>query len=255
VAGVDIVANSVREEIFFQELYQLARAPHPATGPNPIIDRLKQIVSQYPDFLKLPRNRVVFSYFALFAGDIDLADQFNSAVEMSAPLDEQFAAYEIVLKSFIAARRNKFDESITLARKALERIRIFHQRFENESSSRLPAISLEERTILSLILGFGAAHASTFDQANSLFQLEQYLTRDKGKLGLNARVALQALKSDLQREDIRSRDRLQSLRDKIMEEAVDALLARVLPIRDSRQFSAGETNDYASLLRLEELED
>src|SRR5262249_16467372 len=61
--------------------------------------------------------------------------------------------------------------------------------------------------------------------------------------------------SDLQREDIRSRDRLQSLRDKIMEEAVDALLARVLPIRDSRQFSAGETNDYASLLRLEELED
>ena len=255
VAGVDVVANSVREEMFFQDLYQLARAPAPGAGQNPVVDRLKQIVSQYPDFLKLPRNRIVFSYFALLTNNIGLADEFNSAVKNSAPLDEQFAAYEIILKSFIAARRDKFDESITLAHEALERVRIFHQRFENQSSSRLPAISLEERTMLSLILGFGAMHASTFDQANSLFQLEQYLSRDKGKLGLNARAALQALNSDLQREDIRSRDRLQSLRDKIMEEAIDALVARILPIKDFRQFSAGETNDYASLLRLEEIED
>jgi CHAT domain-containing protein len=252
VASLDVVANSVREELFFQDLYQLARSPPPTNGSNPLVDRLKQVVSQYPDFLKLPRNRIVFSYFALVAGDVDLSNEYNSAVEKSAPLDEQFAAYEIIIKSFIAAHHSKFDDSIALVREALDHVRIFHRRFENESSSRLPAISLEERTILSLILGADVGHVSTFDQANTLFQLGQYLSRDKGKMGLNARVALQALKSDLEREDIRSRDRLQSLRDKIMDQAADALLARVLPIRG---FSPDQKNDFGPLLRLEEIED
>ena len=252
VANVDVVANSVREEMFFQELYQLARTPLASTGPNPLIVRLKDVVSKFPDFLKQPRNRIVFSYFSLVAGDVDLADEYNSPVENSASLDDEFSAYEIIIKSFIAADRGKIDQSVAFAREALDRIRIFHRRFENESASRLPAISIEERLILSLILGVDASHISSFDQADVLFQLEQYLTRDKGKLGLNARVALQTLKSDLQREDIRSRDRLQSLRDKMMEKATDTLIVRALPIRE---FSPEQKNDYAALGQLEEIED
>ena len=129
---------------------------------------------------------------------------------------------------------------------------MFHQRFENESSARLPAITSEERQVLSLIVGWNATRISTFDQADTLFQLQQFLVRDKGKLGLHARTARQALKSDLQREDIRTRDRLRELRDTMMDEATEALLARILPIRS---YSRAANNDYAFLTRLEEIED
>src|SRR5262249_5915274 len=76
--GVDILATTVREQLSFQDLYQNART---AAGRMSITDRLKQIVSDHPDFLKQPRNRVIFAYFALLAGDVELADQFNSAIQ------------------------------------------------------------------------------------------------------------------------------------------------------------------------------
>jgi CHAT domain-containing protein len=251
VAGVDIAADSVKGELFAQNLYKSARAK-PAAGGPAVGDRLKQIVLEFPDFLKQPQNRIQFSYYALVSGDVDLADKFNSSVEASAPLDEQFAAYEVILKSFIAARRSKFAESVALARDGLDRIRLFHRLVENESSRRLPALSIEERLVLGLILGINAAHISTFDQADTLFQLQQYLSRDKGTLGLNAWAVRQEAQSDLQREDIRSRDRLLALRDKILEEATDALLARVLPIKN---YTPGQKNNYGPLTRLEEIED
>jgi CHAT domain-containing protein len=250
-ASVDISPNSVKAELFFQSLYKAARAK-PEKEANPVGDRLRQINSDFPHFLEQPQNRIQFSYYALISGDVDLADKFNSSVKESAPLDPQFAAYEVILKSFIAARRGQFADSVMLARDGLDRIRLFHRLAENESSRRLPALSIEERLILGLILGINASHISTEDQANTLFQLQQYLSRDKGALGLNAWAVRQEVRSDLQREDIRSRDRLLALRDKIMEEAVDALLARVVPIKN---YTPGQKNDYGPLTRLEEIED
>jgi hypothetical protein len=249
-AAVDIVAPSVRETIFLQNLYQMARAAH-ADGQASITERLKQLVSSSPEFLEQPRIRLAFTYFALFAGDGELADQILSS-RSTEHLDAQSAIYEVILRSAIAVRRNKFNESISLSRDALDGIRRFYQRFETESSSRMPAITAEERVVLSSIVTITAQHVSTLDEANTLFQLEQFLNREKGKLGLNAKVARQTLKSDLQREDIRTRDRLQNLRDKILNDAIDALLARVPPIRD---YAPGQANDVASLLRLEEVED
>src|SRR5215471_12475452 len=46
-AAVDVVANSVRNEIGFQELYQLVLATD-VTGPAPVVERLKQIALVYP---------------------------------------------------------------------------------------------------------------------------------------------------------------------------------------------------------------
>ncbi len=254
IAGIDIVANSIREGLFHDNLYQLARelGAKSSTETKPIIARLKSIIAEHPDALKIPSNRVAFSFYALIAGELDLGDQFISAIEASAPRDAQDAAYETFLRSFIAARRSNISESIALASEGLDKIRIFHGLAEKESSSRLPALSIEERLVLSLIVGLTAPHVSTFDQANSLFQLQQYLSRDKGKLGLNAWAARQGVKSDVQREDIRSRDRLLELRDKMMERATDDLLSRALPIRT---YSPGQQNDYGSLIRLEEIED
>jgi CHAT domain-containing protein len=249
--GIDIVPNSVREELFFQNLYQSARSK-PADGKEPVGDRLKKIVSDFPDFLKQPKNRIQFSYYALSAGDLDLADQFNSSIEASAPTDVQFAAYEVILRSFIAARRSQFSESVELVRNGLDLIRKFHQLAENESSRHLPALTIEERLVLGLILALDAGHISTFEQADTLFQLQQYLNRDKGTLGLSARAVRLDVKSDLRREDLRSRDRLLELRDRIMEEATDALLARVEPIRN---YSPGRKNDYSRLTRLDDVED
>jgi hypothetical protein len=100
VARVDVAPDNVKGELFFQNLYKSARGK-PETGEKPLGDRLKQIVSDFPDFLKVPQNRIQFSYYALSSGDVDLADKFNSSVEASAPVDEQFSAYEVILRSFI----------------------------------------------------------------------------------------------------------------------------------------------------------
>ncbi|WP_038973288.1 CHAT domain-containing protein [Bradyrhizobium genomosp. III] len=251
VAGVDVAADSVKAELFFQGLYKAARVK-PGAGEIVVGERLRQIASDFPEFLKRPQNRVQFAYYALLSGDVDLAEKYISPVEGSEPLDQQFAAYDVFLKSFIAAHRGRFDESVTLARSGLDLIQRFHRLAEIESSRRLPALSVEERLVLGLILGIDAGRISKFDQADTLFQLQQYLNRDKGKLGLNARAARQQVKSALEREDFRSRDRLLELRDKLLEEATDALLARIEPLKEH---STGHANDYARLTRLEEIED
>jgi CHAT domain-containing protein len=251
VSAVDIVAPSVRSQLWFQSLYQLARTPS-ADAHASTSQRLREVNASHPNFLKQPRNRIIFAYFALLAGDIDLADQFNAAPRVSEPVDTQMQSYEIILKSFIAAVRNKFDDSIALIPDALDKIRLFQQHFEVASSNRLPAITAQEREILSLILGINSPHVSTYSQANVVFQLGQFLNGDKAKLGLNERVARQELKSELQREDIRTRDRLKDLRDRMMNEATDSLFARVLPIRN---YTPVHNNDFGSLLRLEGIED
>ncbi len=155
VSSVDVVANSVREELSYQELYQLARM-HPHQGESTVTDRLKEIVSNNPDILKQPHNRIISSYLALLGGNFELGERYYSSDTTNAQ-DAQFRAYDIILKSFFsAARHNNFDESITLANEALLAIRQFHEPLENESSSRLPALSIEERLILSVILGISS---------------------------------------------------------------------------------------------------
>jgi CHAT domain len=251
VAAVDVVAPSVRSQLWFQGLYQAARASS-ADARASTSARLKQVAATYPDFIKQPRNRIIMSYFALLAGDLELADRFNSEPLASERLDTQLASYAMILNSFIAARRNKFADSIALLPDALNKPRLFHQRLEDESSDRLPATTAEERLILSLILGIDSPHVSTYEQADTIFKLQQFLNRDKIKLGLNERVARQELRSDLQREDIRTRDRLKDLRSKIMNEATDTLFARILPIR---AYTAVHSNDFGPLLRVEDIED
>ena len=255
VGSVDVVANSVREELSYQELYQLARTP-PSQGKSPVTDRLKEIVSNNPDILKQPHNRIISSYLTLLGGNVEQAERYYLS-DTTSPQDPQFRAYDIILKAFFsAARHNNFGESIALANEALSAIHHFHEPFENESSSRLPALTIEERLMLSVVLGIDASPHNTstltFDQANILFKLGQFINRDKGKLGLQERIGRQELKSDLQREDMRTRDRLTDVREAIMDEAIATLLSRVLPIKN---YVTGQKYDYAFLMRLEDIED
>jgi hypothetical protein len=250
-AAVDIVAASVLQQRFFQELYQTARSTV-GGEKGPIVDRLKEIVQKYPNFLDTPFNRIAFSFYAVLGNDIELAEQMNIAPKTSTPTNEQYAAYDVIIQSLIAARKMNFNESLSLIQVALEKINGYHRTFENESTNHLPALSIEERVVLGVILGAGSKHASTFEQADQLFQLEQFINRDKGKLGLNKRVARQGIGSDLAREDIRSRDRLRDLRERIMSEATDSLLERILPIRNS---TTVKENDYSVLIRLEDIDD
>jgi CHAT domain-containing protein len=111
---------------------------------------------------------------------------------------------------------------------------------------------MEERLILSAILAKNSQHIATYSEANSLFKLAQFLNRDKGKLGLNESALRQELKSDLRREDYRTRDRLSDLRDEVMDQATQSLLGRILPIRGYVHVT---DNDYGFLLRLEDIED
>jgi CHAT domain-containing protein len=113
-------------------------------------------------------------------------------------------------------------------------------------------VTIEERAILALILASNVPHISTVYQADALFKLAQYLNRDKEKLGVNERVSVRQLNSDLQREDIRTRDRLKDLRERMLDDATTSLLARVLPIRP---YTVVQNVDFGSLLRLEDIED
>jgi CHAT domain-containing protein len=251
VSSVDVVAKSVHDELFFQELYQLARTP-PINGHSQVTERLQQIISSNPDFLKNPHSRIISSYLAVLGGNFELGEKYFLS-DSTIPQDEQYRSYDIILKSFfLAARHENRAESIALANQALAAIREAYKPLENESGSRLPALTIEERLILSVILGIDASRNFTLDQGDILFRLGQFLNRDKGKLGLHQRIIRQELKSDLQREDLRTRDRLQQLRDGMMDEATTTLLSRVLPIKN---YVTGLKNDFAFLIRLEDLED
>jgi hypothetical protein len=188
----------------------------------------------------------------MLAGDVELADQFNSATQATEPIDPQFAAYEIILKSYIAARHNDVADSATLGQEGLNKIALYLRGFEGDSPNHSPTPTVAERLILSLDLGVNSPHISTYEQADAFFKLAQFLNRDKLKLGLNERVAREELKSDLQREDMRTRDRLKDLRDRIVDEAVDSLFTRIIPIRS---YAPVQNNDFGYLFRLEDIED
>jgi CHAT domain-containing protein len=250
--AIDIVAPTAKATIFYGDLYQLARSSS-TNGKEPLQKRLLEVTAAYPDFFSTQlRARVNLAYFALLSDDPERADQLLGSANPVAGQDGQYESYVVALKSLIAARRNRFDESIALSRTALDKIVSFHNSFENESASYLPAISIPERAVLATISGFSASHVESYDNANAVFRLEQFLNRDKGKLGLNKKVVQQDQRSDLLREEVRSRDRLQELRDRIMYDAVDALLPRIIPIK---QPSISKDNDYTFLTRLESIED
>ena len=250
IAGkVDVLPDSVRRQIFFQELYANARST--LTGKSAsVIERLKEIDISYPDFLKSPNNRVIFSYFALFTGDLDAAEKYLS--DRGGTPDIQISSYERILRSLIAARREQFNTSIELVRQALDGIRTFHHQFVRESADRLPAITQEERLALGAVLALDAPHASSPTEMDTIFLLQQFLNKEKEKLGTSQRISRQILKLDLQKEEVRSRHRLMDLRDRLMDEGANLLLARTLPVRP---YSISRDNDYSYLTRLEDIED
>jgi CHAT domain-containing protein len=250
VTETDIVAGGVREQLFYQDLYDASTRP-PADGQPSVSFRLEQLVRQFPDWVKRAEPRIAFSYFALLEGDVDLADKFVTAA-VTESLTPQFAAYQIILKSYIAARREQFDASYDLLDAALGKITLAYRSFANEYAFRSPTIPLEERWVLGAILGRLAPHVSTPEQADVVFRLQQYLNRDRVKLGLGVKIARQGLSSDLLREDVRTRDRLKDLRERIMNEAVEDLLARTLP---ATQGTPSSDDESGFLTRLEDVEE
>ena len=100
--GVDIIAPSITETLLLQDLYQAARSL-PQAGPSPVIERLKRLTADNPDFLKSPEFRVAFSYFALLGGDFQLADEYAGALQPEQSEDPQIRAYDLLLQSLTAA--------------------------------------------------------------------------------------------------------------------------------------------------------
>ncbi|WP_375777823.1 CHAT domain-containing protein [Bradyrhizobium sp. ma5] len=248
-AEVDIIAPSVRAQMFYQDIYSAAAKSTEAGNPE-LSDRLKKLATEFPNWIKLPDSRIAFSYFSLLAGDIEQAEKFAAS-----PSDKQesirIAAYDQIIKAHIAARREDYIASSQMLSEALLKISAYHHEFSSESPSKLPTLSLEERLVLSATLSRIASHVSSPQQADLVFRLEQFLNRDKAKLSLSARVARLSATSDLQREDLRTRDRLKDLRERIMFESAQQLLSRTLPIKG---YEPSKSNDYAFLIRLEQIE-
>jgi CHAT domain-containing protein len=253
VKGVDILPPSITETLFSQDLYQAARSI-PETGPNPVIERLKKLTADYPDFLKSPGFRVAFSYFALLAGDFQLADQYARASQPEQSENPQIRAYDLLLQSLAAAGQKDYPKSLRLAREGVEQLHLFLRKFEPLSSNWSPTLRSEQRLVLGAILGANAEKPTSAEDKNTLFDIAQLLNSDRSKLGLTARISRQALRLDLQREDLRTRDRLRDVRDRLMDDAVRTLITRIVAPLQKDQNSSPKV-DASPMQRLEEIED
>jgi CHAT domain-containing protein len=253
VQGVDILPPTITETIFSQDLYQAARSV-PQNGPSPVIERLKKLTADYPDLLKSPGFRIAFSYFALLGGDFQLADQYARASQPEQSENTQMRAYDLLLQSLAAAGQKDFPRSLRLAREGVEQLHLFLREFEPLSSNWSPTLRSEERVVLAAILGVNAEKLTNAEDKNTLFDIAQLLNSDRSKLGLTARISRQALKLDLQREDLRTRDRLRDVRDRLMDEAVRTLITRIVTPPKKDQSSPPKV-DASPMQRLEEIED
>jgi hypothetical protein len=107
VKGVDILAPSITATLLNQDLYQVARSV-PDNGQSPVIERLKKLTSDYPDFLKSPEFRIAFAYFALLGGNFQLADEYAQASPTGQSQNPQIRAYDLLLQSLAAAGQKDF---------------------------------------------------------------------------------------------------------------------------------------------------
>jgi hypothetical protein len=219
-----------------------------------VIERLKKLTADYPDFLKSPEFRVAFSYFALLSGDFQLADQYARASQPEQSENPQIRSYDLLLQSLAAAGQKDFQRSLRLAREGVERLHLFLREFEPLSSNWSPTLRSEERVVLGAILGVNAEKPTTAEDKNTLFDIAQLLNSDRSKLGLTARISRLALKLELQREDLRTRDRLRDIRDRLMDDAVRTLIKRIVEPPKADQ-SSPQSVDASPMQRLEEIED
>jgi CHAT domain-containing protein len=252
IKGVDILAPSITEALLLQDLYQLARSV-PEIGQS-VVERLKKLMSDYPNLLQSPDYRFIFAYFALLGGNSQLADEYAQTSQTGQSENPQIRAYDLLLQSMAAGGQKDFPRSLRLAREGVEQLRLVLHRFESLSADWLPMLRSEERLVLGGILGVNADRVTTAEDKDTLFSIAQLLNSDRSKLGLTARISRQALKLDLQREDVRTRDRLKDLRDRLMDDAVRTLITRIAAPPEKDQ-SSSQKVDTLPFQRLEEAED
>jgi CHAT domain-containing protein len=254
VKSVDIIPPSIMETLFLQDLYKAARLV-PQARPSLVIERLKRMTADHPEYMIFPEFRVAFSYFALLGGDFQLADEYGRASQPEQSENPQIRAYDLLLQSLAAAGQKDFQRSLRLAREGMEQFHLFLRGFETLSSNWSPRLRSEERVVLGAILGANAEKPKSTGGEDTLFDIAQLLNSDGSKLGLTARISRQALKLDLQREDLRTSQRLRDVRDRLMDEAVRTLITRFATSLLKKDQGSPQKVDASPMQRLEEIED
>jgi CHAT domain-containing protein len=251
VSEVDVVPASVLSGLFFHDLFRIVRSSSEAERKT-VLSKMNDVISKQANFLAQRRNRVLFAFFAALANEAEIAERFLNIGQTYDIGNDKWSAYELLLRSALAASQKRFEESISMGREVLQRVHVLQKELESEAASWLPALSWEDRLILGHILAANASQALTPEQSDVLFQIAQFLNRDRVKLGLSRKFDRGIVESDLKREDIRTRDRLKDLRERAVDDAVSQLLSRILPIRGP---VLEQDNDFGPLTRLEEFED
>ena len=251
VSNVDIVATSTKTVLWYNDLYRQARSTDLGQQSDLKV-KLESLEKNFPAFAKDRNVRIALGFFSVVSKNVDLADHFLSNNFVDDPSDLRNLGYRSGLMALIAADRLQFDKSIELVGKALSEIEDYHSIYQTESSTRLPGITIEERLILTAVLLRDLPHAATYEQRNILFELSQFINRDKGRIGITENVRRRTNLSQLGSEDIRTQDRLRELRDKLTDDATDKLIARIVPIHPGRVVPNA---DFSYLIRLEDIED
>ena len=184
----------------------------------------KKLTTDNPGFLKSPDFRIAFSYFALLGETFGLPINMRKRRKLNNLKIGIIGTYDLLLQSLAAAGQKDYTRSQGLAGEGVEQLYLYLRGFEPLSSNWSPTLRSEERLVLGAILGVNAEKATSTKDRDTLFDIAQLLNSDKSKLGLAARISRQGLKLDLQREDLRTRDRLRDIRDRLMDDACEHLL-------------------------------
>ena len=183
VSNVDVVPTSVKTALWYYGLYRQALSTESAQQSE-LKGKLESLEGNFPAFAKDRNVRITLAFFSLVSNNVDLADHFLSENFVDDPADLRNLGYRSGLMALIAAHKTQFDKSIELAGKSLGEIENYHAMYQTESSTRLPGITIEERQVLSAVLLRDLPHATTYEQRNIIFQLSQFINRDKGRIGI-----------------------------------------------------------------------
>jgi CHAT domain-containing protein len=224
---LDIKPNIVAGELEFQQLYRGARS-----SSDEEREETKQKIRGIVTSVELDKmsdwTKVAFAYLLLISRDIDAAQHVVASIS-DAQLPEQIThGYRLALRSVIEAEKANFPKAFSYLNQAIHSMEKFRADFELEAVGSLPALTFEERAVLGRALTLLAPVAQA-GEIETIFQLQQFLSRDKSGIGFDINTRLSSITSQIDREEARSETQLRidisDIIRSVVEKSVNFILA------------------------------
>lgn len=225
VQKFDINPFGLREELVFQNIYKGVRSANDIERQSAI----RQLITQANLNLEGEASewsRMAHVYLLVLADELETANRVldKGFGTNSSSLTE---GYRYILRSLIRARQKDTKSAFDLLPAALKKIEHSHNQFEIESNGSLPALMLEERLVLERLLTILLNKAESEDELNSVFQLQQFVVRDKSSIGVDRNFRAGGLRSDLNGQDLKSEFSIKEDINLIMQKIIEGIILHI----------------------------